>query len=305
VEPEPTSPTTFLEIAHAWLDEVRRTRRPKTAQSYEIAVSKLLDVIPDLATRPLTRADLVAFRDWRASQVSVISANRDVKAIKACLAWAEIAGLGHPPAETRRLLLPPPPRRDQTLTPDQVDRLLEAAQFDLPVLVVLRVCAATGFRLGEALSLTWADVDPQSGAISVTPKPWWRPKTRAAVRTVYAPELVTWLTEFRSTLRHRRPTDRVCQQDPTTGKAWTTTIHVRLQKVAARAGLAGVRPTHALRHTLASDLVQSGAPIHVAQKLLGHSSPTVTLGVYAHAQRDGLEQAGRALESWRKRSKTA
>ena len=33
----------FFSIVEAWLKDVRRTRRPKTVQSYEIAVAKLIE----------------------------------------------------------------------------------------------------------------------------------------------------------------------------------------------------------------------------------------------------------------------
>ena len=166
--------------------------------------------------------------------------------------------------------------------------------------MVLRICHATGLRLGEALNLTWSDIDVHGGAVGVTAKPWWEPKTSAAIRTVYAQELVSWLDEFRRSLRHGEVDDRVCQMNLETGKPWTGRIHKRLRRVYNRAEVYGRKPTHGLRHTLASDLVQSGAPIHVAQKALGHSSPTVTLGVYAHAQRRGLKAAGDALEEYRR-----
>jgi hypothetical protein len=41
---------------------------------------------------------------------------------------------------------------------------------------------------------------------------------------------------------------------------------------------------HALRHTYISRLVASGANIKVAQELARHSTPTLTLGRYAHIQ---------------------
>ena len=88
------------------------------------------------------------------------------------------------------------------------------------------------------------------------------------------------------------------------GKPWnpnSSRVHTRLRRAYARAGVSGKKPTHGLRHTLASDLVQSGAPIHVAQRMLGHSSAVVTLQIYAHAQRTGIEEAGKALEHFRKR----
>ena len=51
---------------------------------------------------------------------------------------------------------------------------------------------------------------------------------------------------------------------------------------------------HALRHTYISRLVQSGANIKVAQELARHSTPTLTLGRYAHIQ---LVDQTRALDA--------
>ncbi len=88
--------------------------------------------------------------------------------------------------------------------------------------------------------------------------------------------------------------------DQTEGTAWTGRIHERLRAVYDRVGVIDKKPTHALRRTLASDLVLSGAPIYVAQKHLGHASASVTLGIYAHAHRAELEQGGKALEKYRR-----
>ncbi len=290
----------FFSIAEAWLKDVRRTRRPKTAQSYEIAVAKLIECIPAACERFITRADLIKFRDWRADTTSVSSANRDLKALKAALSWSWLNELGHPPVNLKRLLLQPPPRKDETLTPEEVERVMKASEFDVPARIVLRICHATGFRLGEVLNLVWSDVDFDEGEISITPKPWWQPKTDAAIRTVYTPELTEWLGEYRKTLRNAGAGDRICQQDEKSGKPWGHRIHERLRRVYERAGISGKKPTHSLRHTMASDLVQSGAPIHVAQRHLGHASASVTLAVYSHAKRDGLRQAGAALEEYRR-----
>ncbi len=191
-----------------------RTRRPKTVQSYKIAVIKLIECVPAARERYITRADLIKFRDWRADTTSVSSANRDLKALKACLSWSWLNELGHPPVNLKRLLLQPPPRKDETLTPDEVERVMKASEFDVPVRIVLRICHATGFRLGEVLNLIWSDVDE----ISITAKPWWQPKTDAAIRTVYPPELAEWLVEYRETLRHGGAGDRVCQQHEMSGK---------------------------------------------------------------------------------------
>ncbi|MBN1203628.1 MAG: tyrosine-type recombinase/integrase, partial [Myxococcaceae bacterium] len=49
-----------------------------------------------------------------------------------------------------------------------------------------------------------------------------------------------------------------------------------------------------LRHTTATLLLKARGPLAVVQRILGHSSPTVTAGVYGHLDvedmRAGLEQ---------------
>ncbi len=54
---------------------------------------------------------------------------------------------------------------------------------------------------------------------------------------------------------------------------------------------------HALRHTYISRLVRSGVNVKVAQELARHSTPTLTLGRYAHVQLLDQTQALDALPS--------
>jgi integrase len=49
---------------------------------------------------------------------------------------------------------------------------------------------------------------------------------------------------------------------------------------------------HALRHTSATVALSSGVPITVVSERLGHSKPSITLDVYAHAiPKDGAAAA--------------
>jgi len=65
--------------------------------------------------------------------------------------------------------------------------------------------------------------------------------------------------------------------------------------LAYRDGTGHVTDFHALRHTYISRLVRSGANIKVAQELARHSTPTLTLGRYAHVQLVDQTQALDAL----------
>ena len=62
-----------------------------------------------------------------------------------------------------------------------------------------------------------------------------------------------------------------------------------MERALKRAGLEPMR-IHDLRHTFAATCVNSGASLYEVQKLLGHSSPTMTQR-YAHLASDTIRQA--------------
>jgi integrase len=295
----------FAQIAQRWLEDVELTRSAATRRLYGLAVDQVMRALPELAQRPITRADLLAFRSGRAKNVSASSVNRELRAVRTLLLWSELNELDHPRVQTKRLLLPQPAPRERALTDDEWSRVVEEARWDMPAEVILRVCRGTGFRLGEALSLTWGDIDFERGTLSVRPHEGFTPKTPAALRTVAAPELCRWLGEWRRTLGCRGSADLVCPRDPLRGGDWnypaSTRVCARLRAIYRRAGVTGKRLTHSLRHALARDLVASGAPINAAQRHLGHASAHTTLQIYARADQSDVEAAGRALEAWRQK----
>jgi integrase len=70
---------------------------------------------------------------------------------------------------------------------------------------------------------------------------------------------------------------------------------------AERAGVDGVTP-HGLRHTAASLAIQAGATVVVVSRMLGHSSPKVTLDVHAHLFADDLDTVADRLHDARARA---
>ena len=56
----------------------------------------------------------------------------------------------------------------------------------------------------------------------------------------------------------------------------------------------GTADFHALRHSYVTALAMSNAPVKIVQSLARHSTPTLTLGVYAHV---GLYDQSAALDA--------
>ncbi len=189
-----------------------------------------------------------------------------------------------------------PSREARFLSPDEVVRLLEAARGSryLPVLTLI---AATGVRKGEALALTWADVDLDrrlmrirgtlsrvSGELVVT-----SPKTSHSRRVLpLTSGMIALLTAHRAAQdlervnAHNLWRERGFVFATETGAPLDPRNVLRALTTAARkAGLADVT-VHTLRHSAATAMLESGVHPKAVSELLGHSDIRITADVYGH-----------------------
>ena len=197
------------------------------------------------------------------------------------------------------------------LTPEQVAELparLDGHPLGPPTLVAL----FTGIRRGEALALRWGNVDLASKVIRVRESlevtraglRFKEPKSKAGVRDITLPAIVVeTLQAHRKALLERRlvlgqgkltdadlvfPAWDGSPQNPDAfGSLWI--------KLATKLGL-GVS-FHGLRHTHASQLIDAGVDVVTIARRLGHSSPAITLNVYAHLFRKDDGKAAAAIDA--------
>lgn len=186
------------------------------------------------------------------------------------------------------------PRREmRVLTPDQARRFLHAARGDR-LEALYYVLIGCGLRLGEALGLTWGDVDLERGTITVCRQlcevggtlSVQEPKTSSARRTVHLPAVVRdALHEHRERMRAEgHPcTDRsFVFVDAQGTPLYRSNIRQRsFLPILKRAGVPRLR-LHDLRHTAATLHLRQGTHPVVVQRMLGHSRAGITLDVYSH-----------------------
>lgn len=213
------------------------------------------------------------------------------------------AGVADPPRVT--------PKEIEILTADQTEALLSALR-GRPIYPIAVVGLATGIRRGEITALRWADIDFDGGKVRVERSleqtnaglAFKLPKTKAGRRTISIPPSI--VIELRNHWRRQQqqrlalgvgkavPGDLVFARPDATPwppdsltTAWAKAIvALKLPRVTL----------HALRHTHASQLIAAGLDVVTVSRRLGHSSPSVTLNVYAHLFGNTDERAAAVVE---------
>lgn len=183
-------------------------------------------------------------------------------------------------------------------TVDHDDQL--ESRFDRGALFYL--LATTGMRKGEALALTWGDLDLMNGFVTIN-KTTTRtehnhqtigtPKTRNAYRTLSLdPLTIAHLKKYRSSLAviplashqvflSRRSGNLMSLMTP---NHWMAQIIDQINDEREKVHEIPIKriTVHGLRHTFTSIQVQHQINVKALQLQLGHSDIKITLNVYAH-----------------------
>lgn len=169
--------------------------------------------------------------------------------------------------------------------------LLKADCIDTHDICLLSLLA--GLRLGECLSLVWADVNLDDGTIFVKDT-----KTR---RDRHAYVIAELREMFRRRLNGQAKSAPVFAnalgQVPNYSHLWKTFTWA-VNQLGLNDGITDRRQKlviHSCRHTFASWLVQSGKPLYTVSQLMGHSNIAMTMR-YAHSAPDTQRAAAMGLE---------
>lgn len=149
--------------------------------------------------------------------------------------------------------------------------------------------AHTGLRIGEAVALTWADVDFGKRRINVRRRLYRGrfdvPKSRYGRRAV---PLSPGLSQVLWRLRGASPDGAPVFASRVGGFLDPSNVAARILKPAARRAGVPWAGFHTFRHTCATTLFRSGVNAKQVQVWLGHHSPAFTLATYVHLLPDDL-----------------
>ncbi len=276
--------------------------------------ARIVDLDPAAILRTLSEHRRASKNNPRGKPLSVIAKNEYLGTLKSFTKWAvESRYVPHDPLAAlkkldRRAALPVHPRR--SLTPDEVARLLDAAerrplvelrtvrtganvgqpvanvrraarrraeQLGLERRIAYLIAVWTGLRRGEIGALTWGDLD-LDGAVAVIRLRAETTKSRRADRVVMHPQLAEALREYRSS--GAKQADHIV---PTVPSMKALTADLKLAGIDPGTRATGFVDFHALRMTCSTLMAVAGMTSRTRQAQMRHSDPKLTENVYMDA----------------------
>lgn len=186
------------------------------------------------------------------------------------------------------------PRKDGTYKPLEIGPEVQA-QWTLEGqnnVLAYRIMLETGLRRSEARSLTWLDLDLQSGTF--TTRPHWQGNKNGKEETLpLTPGLLEALRSWR-TVRSGPENAPVVDISDRLLRCFNDDLIAA--KIPKKDSAGRVIDLHALRHTFGTRLGRTpGADPKSVQTLMRHSDPRMTFGVYVHSDTDRLKSVAAML----------
>lgn len=299
---------TLAKYADQWIGQLKASGlKPATVDSYELQIerhikpffgdlaltdvsySKVKDFVNDKLTSTYARSDREDANRYHYTKDSI---RIMVATLRAMLEEAirdeliesnPVHGLGKFYGGAQKLRDNPDP-----FSLDELHRVEGVAGQWLPFIMFQ---SRTGARVGEAIALTWADLDLRDGqALIRRTMPIHRqigtPKTLSSVRSCdLSPELVATLGALQASQRtywfskgKEMPEWVFCKHNESAPDY--SVFRRAFNLIQKKAGVRQRRP-HDLRHTYASLSLLAGKPIAYVSAQMGHKNPQITLSIYA------------------------
>lgn len=190
-------------------------------------------------------------------------------------------------------------------TREEIDWIL-ADSFEGRYAALFRLAISTGMRQGEIYGLRSRDVDLREGTVRVVRQAVETegrvtfqsyPKTDAGNRTLSLTDAaIVLMLEYRKRMLKVGKAGRDLEfVAPEGGVIRRSTFGHRVWRPMLERLDIAHRGFHHVRHSYATLMLGSGVPLHVVSARMGHSKPSVTADLYAHAIPDQVEEA-RAAE---------
>lgn len=294
----------FEKAAKQWLEYKKANIRPSPWDMYESHLKYHFSDINPMKTNRITTADVEQFINKRQKDgINITTLRKLIVTFNQVMKYA----VRHKFADYNPVRDAERPRgqggfesdKIMVMPPEAIEPFLKAV-LNKKYWVLFTLAVLGGLRQGELLGLKWSDIDWSTKQVKINRTfnkgAWYKPKSKSSVRRVdLGPKMIKVLKEWKLACP---PNDLDLVFPSRTGKPLDDSTMVRkfFKPALKKAKLPTIR-FHDLRHTYASLLIEQGENIKYIQSQLGHSSPTVTLNVYAHLMKPTNQASACKLEN--------
>jgi integrase len=259
-------------VAADWqqmVDEYRETKKVQGVTEgtlYEIALSlrNFERLVGQCNSKQITQNVIDKFILQRGGEAKRPTLNKDIRNLKTFVNWCRENRYLNGAVKIKELKEDERPVK--SLNTIQIINLLLAAKPYKIIRLRIILALGTGLRRGDIESLKVSDVDTANNYITTTSR-----KTRKSMGA--RPVSASVMAEL---------SKHISGLDSEQEKLFTDNFsHKRWRKICEDAGLADFK-FHDLRKTFGSVLAQNGVSTAVTQKLLEHSSPSLTNKIYTN-----------------------
>ena len=221
---------------------------------------------------------------------------KTIKLVRSCITSAIRYALAEDWTENNpinAIRTPQAPETKRKATTDEDAEKIIRYRHDGEINFLAFLTLTTGLRRGEALALTWNDIDFEKRTITVNKTACLdddlkqyakKPKSDAGNRIVPIVDLLY------DDLKARRDAG-----DKHVVNLTLATITARAEQYAEDLELSPGWSLHCNRHAFATECVRSGVDIKTAQSILGHADIGTTLNIYAEVTADMRDTAAEKL----------
>jgi integrase len=302
--PIPRGADTLKRLIAEWRQQVAGTLKPSSLRAANSHLRRIEPPLGELALSELTVKKVQAF------VTSLSTGSRTRKTIEnilltlsSILSSGRKWGYAIPQISISDLSLPQgTPKEGRFFEFNQVRKIIRAA--DEPLSTICFVLSVTGLRIGEALALRVEDLDFQRKLVKVRGSVYagqiGTPKSKASIADLPMPAALETRLKTYLASKHFWSNALGLLFINRRGLPYSANKlrEKKLRPLLTKLGipLAGF---HAFRHAVATELIDSGAPITVVQAQLRHSDARITLGLYGHvipqSQRDAVSSLAARL----------
>ncbi len=305
------------DLFESWKDHIQTNIvNPNTRRDYIYYIEHAMNLLPEnVSGISLKTIDIMMLEITQNKGLSHNLANKILARLKSLLDYGVSRDLlNSNPIKAAKPLPKKPVKHRRALTKDEVEVLLNTAPPKWTV--IWRLILSTGLRKQELLNLRWNNIDLTKKIMRVLPTDKWSPKTSTSIRTIPLTENVAndlaelkkeaaskddyvFLTDTGKQLNHLLRTlkthihnmlctiygvqygKRLNKKEMELYTKYSAEIEAEMKRI----------DLHALRYTFCTQLIGSGVDLKTVQRLMGHSSPEVTLKIYAQYCHGNAESA--------------